>query len=357
MHKKLYYILLLPLFFVACEEIYHPSLETVSGQLVVDAKITNDPARSVVHLSKTRHFYSDQPVYEVSGASVSLVEVGGNKIKGMEATPGYYKFSSLPVSGKQYYLQIIIENKTYESKAVTMPPTPRLSNFYVTHIETPMVFRDGEGTYGYYLRKAGEMDVDIPINDSLPYYRLDIRSLVEWTFDATPSKPGLFPTAYGWFSYQNKQYFHLIGPKDQNQPGRVVKHPLLSISYDSLRNLYKDSLRIKGWILFVEQYGTSKDSYEFHQQLNDQFAASGRLFDPIQSQVYGNILCKSNPSEKVYGYFDLNSYKQSRYFVFLNNPPGISTWRQLFKYPEVPDHGMVWGLEGDPPLKPDWWEE
>jgi hypothetical protein len=114
----------------------------------------------------------------------------------------------------------------------------------------------------------------------------------------------------------------------------------------------------------IDQYGTSKESYEFHDKLNSQFSAAGSLFDPVQTQIEGNILCTTTPSKKVFGFFDLNSYQQYRYYFYLNPPPGKYIERQIFRYPNIPVTGRVNAIpktkeEPNPPTikPPDWWEE
>jgi hypothetical protein len=357
MRKEVYFLLIPLLLLASCEEIYRPDMETVSGQLVVDARITNEPSKNYVHLTRTRSFYDTQPVLEVTGATVSLIELGGTAIKGYESSTGYYSFNTLPIPGKQYYLRILLQNNTYESKAVTMPPIPKLNNFYTTHVISIVNENSGESTPRTYERPEREVDVDLPVTDALSHYRFDIRSLIEWTLEVVPPKQSVFPEAYGWYSYENKERFHLVGPKNLTEPGTITKHPLLKLSYDPFNSAHYDTLVVRGWIIFIDQYGTSKESYEYHEQLNNQFAATGSLFDPVQTQVYGNIICKSNPLEKVYGYFDLNSYSHSRYFLILNLPPVGITQRQLFKFPVIPDHGEIRAKDDDPIIKPDWWEE
>jgi hypothetical protein len=118
-------------------------------------------------------------------------------------------------------------------------------------------------------------------------------------------------------------------------------------------------------MLVIEQYGTSKESYDFHQKLNNQFAATGSLFDPVQTQVFGNVLCKSDPTKIVYGYFDLNSYAQYRYFFPEPTTKGELIIKQIFRFPDLPDeNGMLETQplkippeDPPPPLPPPvWWE-
>jgi hypothetical protein len=296
---------------------------------------------------------------------VELIENQGNKIKSTESSAGYYLFNSTPVSGKNYFLRIKIVNDIYESEEVTMPPIPTITNFYTEHVVKKVYVTNGEGVPIPFDRQGREIYVDIPVTNSLSHYRFDVRSVLEWTWDSIPKPFSPTPTAYGWNSYKQNEKFNIAGPTNFSQTNIIEKHPLLMISYDPLDYLYTDTLVSRGWILIIEQLGTSTGSFEYHEKLNSQFAADGSLFDPIQNQVVGNILCKSNPSNIVFGYFDLNSYQQYRYYFNLSIPPGVITLRQIFRYPEIPKENGIMRTqpikgppdEVPPPLPPPvWWE-
>ena len=106
-----------------------------------------------------------------------------------------------------------------------------------------------------------------------------------------------------------------------------------------------------GWILILNQYGISKSSYDFHDKLNKQFSAEGSLFDPVLTQVYGNIHCKSDQSKIALGYFDLNSYRQYRFYLYFgDNKDNTVIQRRINRYPVITDTGYTRGLP------PDFWE-
>jgi hypothetical protein len=364
MLKERYYLLFLLLFLVSCEKYYYPDIDSVPSHFVVDAKISNILSKNDIHLTRTRGFYDRQPVLEVSNATVSLVQLGGKAIMATESASGHYTFPTVPETGKQYFLRIIVNNVTYESRAATMPPVPTITNVYTNKVVYTVNENSGESTPRTYQRDGREIDVDLPVTSALSYYRFTVRSLIEWTW--TKDLGSMYPDSYGWFSYQNNEKFHLVGPKEQTEPGKIIKHPMLLIDYTPQLYFHSDLRKLiaKGWILFFEQYGISKESYEFHEQLNDQFAATGSLFDPVQTQVYGNIICKSNPSEIVYGFFDLYSYQEVRYFLNLPTPPLELTFRPIYSYPEIPFDGEIKAIVPTPedphpdPIKPPaWWEE
>lgn len=373
MRKELNYLILILILLVSCEEKYQPAIEKTDGQLVVESLITNDLTKNFVHLSQTRNYNDNIPLLEVSGAVVELIEKQGYKIRATESNPGYYVFNSVPESGKNYFLRIGILSDIYESAEVTMPPLPTIANFHTEHVVKKVYVKNVEGT-SHAIDKAGrEFYVDLPVTNSSSYYRFDITTVWEWHCDLNPKTFSIIPTYYGWYVFFEKEKYNIAGPKNFSQAGKIEKHPLLTVSYDVYDYIYEDTLfskydtlYAKGCLLQLEQYGTSKESYEYREKLNSQFSAVGSLFDPIQNQVYGNIICKTNPSKVVYGYFDLNSYSQYRYFFNLSTPPDDFPIRQVFRYPDLPDRNGIMETqpvkgppdEIPPPHSPPiWWEK
>ncbi|HEY3390551.1 MAG TPA: DUF4249 domain-containing protein [Prolixibacteraceae bacterium] len=349
MRKELTSFSLLLVLLSGCEEYYTPVIDTVEGQLVVEAMLTNDPSRNFVHLTTTSSFYDKELPKAVSGASVELVETNGSITQGVENVPGYFYFNTIPAAGRNYLLRIKLDKDIYESEAVTMPPLPTITNFYTGHAEKRTYVTDGYGIPVAHDIQGREIYADLPADYSISYYRFNVRSTIEWVF--TPVVPGPPPPpTYGWQSYYENRQFNIAGPKKFSQAGNIEKHPLLMLSYNAIDYLQSDLLVQNGWILIIDQFGTSKASFEYHEKLNSQFLADGSLFDPVQTQVYGNITCKTDPSKIVFGYFDLNSYRQYRYYYNMTGPNGALTLRQIFRYPDIPDDGQIIGWP------PEWWE-
>jgi len=350
MNKKLTYFYLLILLLSSCEEKYTPVIDTIDGQLVVEAQITNDPTKNFVHLTKTTGFYDMQSSSVVTGASVELVEINGRTIQGNTNGPGFFNFSTLPVAGKNYKLRIIVQNYTYESEVVTMPPIPSILSFYTGHIVRKEYVTDAYGTPIANEVTGREIYVDAPMTAELSNYRFNMRAVLEWSwYPMSPFGPPP-PAHFGWQSHYPKSDFNIAGPKKFSQTGKIEKHPLMTLPYNAKELFLLPDSVMNGWIMIIDQYGTSKGSYDYHEKLNSQFAADGSLFDPIQTQIYGNITCISDPSKIVFGYFDLNSYRQYRYFLYVTSPNAAVIQRQIFNYPLIPEEGDV---KFTPPA---WWE-
>lgn len=352
MGKRSLSLVTLVLLFSSCEEYYYPKLESTPGKIVVESLVTNDPNQNFVKLSMTRDFYGTNQLDMLSGAKVRLVQIGGTIVTANETGPGYYIFPETPIPGKRYMLRISYQQNLYESEILQMPPTPAIDSIYNGHIIKKEYVTDGYGVPRLTEVPSREIYVDAPITPDLAYYRFTWKEVLQWVY--TPPAPPLGPpppTMYGWNSFIDQDLFNLAGPKQFSSSAQIKKHPVLSLAYNS--QFYLDSITqvAAGWIIILDEYGISKSSYDFHEELNKQLAAEGSLFDPVLTQVYGNIKCTNDPKQIILGFFDLNSYRQQRYYLNmgLNENSGVS-FHEIFRYIEIPLRGDTLGN------RPEFWE-
>ena len=172
---------------------------------------------------------------------------------------------------------------------------------------------------------------------------------MEWVY-VVPNTP-IPPTIFGWQTLYDNNTYNLAGQKKFSQSGRIEKQLLMMLPYDTY-GLIQLGASVAGWIFTLRQYGTTQGSYDYHEMLNSQLTAQGSLFDPVQTQIYGNITCKTDSSKIAYGYFDLNSTRQYRYYVsFSTSDPTIGvTIREITNYQDIPDNGKLTNQH------PGWWQ-
>jgi hypothetical protein len=353
MLKRLIYFQFLLILLASCEEYYTPKIDDVSGHLVVDALITNDLSKNYVRLSTTRGFYDEQEPSEILDATVELVDKNGFIFEGTENGAGSFIFKAVPKIGNSYKLRIIYQSITYESEMVTMPSLPEILNASLVEKVKKEYFSDIYGVVTPTSFPGNDICIDAPVTDSLSNYRFSTRSILEWVY--TPKPPyqnGAFmKEILGWNSFYPTN-FNIAGPKSFSQASvKIEKHAIEWLANESKYYLHADTLVSVGWILIVDQYGTSKGSFDYHEKLNSQFAADGSLFDPIPDQIHGNIKCVSDSSKIVFGYFDLNSYRQYRYFLKMDIKYNGDSLIQLLTYPYIVDFGRT----DQQSLPPYWW--
>jgi len=352
MRKEIIYLALFLALFVSCEEYYKPHLEVVPSTLVVESLLTNNPAKNFVKLSMSQDFYNTTEEQKVIGAKVELVQVGGQTIKGIDGGTGYFTFPSTPIPGKKYFLRVTNQKDIYQSETVLMPPVPKIDSLYTLNNIEKSYRTDAFGSPQLVETPGRKIYIDAPISSSLEYYRFDWRAVLQWVYTppATPFGPGP-PPWFGWKSVVDIGTFNLAGPKEFSNSDKVTKHNIASLAYNN--QIYLDSITQvgSGWILILDEYGILKSSYDFHERLNKQFSAEGSLFDPVLTQVYGNLHCTSDPTKIILGFFDLNSHRQYRYYLNLGvgNDNGVIQ-RRLSQNLDISNDGYKKGE------RPAFWE-
>lgn len=350
MRKEFNCLALFGLLFVSCEEYYTPKLDVAPGMLVVESLLTNDLKQNFVKLTMTKDFYNTTQEEKITGAKVELVHIFGEIIQSIETTSGYFTFQKTPVTGEKYQLRITYQNDIFESEFMVMPPLPTIDTLY-THNKIEYSYRTDVMGGPVQIETAGrEICINAPINPSLEYYRFNWRAIIQWVLPP-PIKPFPPPSLFGWKSFYNKGLFNIAGSKQFSVSDQLKNHSILTLGYDGRAYTDSSAQIPAGWILILDEYGISQASYNFHEKLNKQFSADGSLFDPVLTQVTGNIHCKTNPEKLVLGFFDLNSYRQYRYFLKFGNIENDKViQRRLNRYLDIPDNGSQYGVP------PDFWE-
>ncbi len=352
MRKKLIHMIFFVLFLTSCEEYYKPSMDVVSAILVVDAHISNDSQQSFVKLTMTSDYYNHTQTDSVISANVKLIEGANFTIEGYEKSKGYFIFAESPVFGERYRIRITYKDDIYESNSVVMPPLPTIDSIYSKDILMKSFRTDAYGVPATIETRGREICIDAPITSKLQYYRFNDRAILQWVSYPLAKDDTPLPAFYGWKSIYFNGLFNLAGPKDFNGSAKVRQHPLLSLDYNAHAYLDSATQNPAGWILIIDQYGITKESYDFHNRLNNQFTAVGNLFDPVQTQVYGNIHCTTNPERLVLGYFDLKSYHQYRYYFYPGGGPDNQVILRQLNYRDfdIPDQNDTTGI------RPVFWE-
>lgn len=339
------------LLFASCEEYYTPELDSTESMLVVESVFTNDASKNFVKLTKTKDFYSSDPDEVITNANVDLIESGSNATPAKQQSNGYFTFSKVAVPGKTYTLRIYYGDQTYESAPVVMPPIPSIDSLYTAHRVEKTYSTDSYGVPFTVENLVRDVRVDVPLSPQLKYFRFTWRAVLEWIYipPMNPFKPA--PPYYGWKSEYDTGDFNIAGQGDYTGTSDVKNHTVLSLAYDTQQYLDSAKQDFYGWIVMVDQYGITKDSYNFYEALDKQFSAEGNLFDPVLAQIPTNISCKTDKTKKVVGFFNVNSYRQHRYFIRTGSAfAQEAVQKKINRYPDITDSGYLVGVY------PSFWE-
>lgn len=106
------------IFLVACEEVIEVELDNADSQIVIEAKVSNNPENNLVSMTFSTNFYSPSQYERISGAEISITEVNGESFQFSEMLSGEYGNENLIAEvGSEYIINVDYNNVTYTAKS------------------------------------------------------------------------------------------------------------------------------------------------------------------------------------------------------------------------------------------------
>jgi len=269
--KKIIYILVLCLPFLACEDVVELDLKTAEPRLVIDASLTwykDTPGRNqYIKLSLTAPYYNTT-IPPATGATVTVTDQNNNTFNFIEdENTGIYRNQSfIPVINGVYNLKISYKNEVYIATE-TLQPVVEINRieqkndggFAKDETEIKAFYSDPKNIENYYLFEF--------INANSSILSLDVYS-------------DTFNDGNEIFAYHSNED---IKPGDE---------------------------------LIIQGYGISKRFYQYMfvllQQSSDD---SGGPFQTQPASVRGNCVNQTNPDNYPFGYFKASEVAISKYIV------------------------------------------
>jgi len=300
-----------PCFIVAtsCLEPYNPpAIKEVVDLLVVDGFLNASDSSVNVHLSKALAISEDGSPQPELHANVRVEEENGIVYPLAEAGEGNYFLKKMDVDlSRRYRLYITTQNeKVYSSDFIDLPSSPAIDSI----TWKPGVQDEGIGIY---------VNTHDPLNKT-HYY--------QWTFEETWEY-----TSGNFSSYKIQN--GVVVPQDQNIYRCWTSRPSTEIHIGTSNQLNEDVIRdfqlmfipigseklFRKFSIEVQQRALTKDAYDFWLQLKKTTESLGGLFDPLPSQVLGNLRSSGGDSEPVLGYFSGGQAVKKRIFISIVDLP------------------------------------
>ncbi|MFI1743453.1 DUF4249 family protein [Thalassobellus sediminis] len=267
--RKIFYILIISLQFVSCEDVIEVDLKSTEPRLVIDGSLNwlkgSQGNNQYIKLTLSAPFF-DRAVPPANGATVIVTDLNNNTFNFVEEenTGLYINNSFIPVIDGIYNLTIIYNNETYTATEKLVPVSPieyveqkNEGGFSGEEIEIKTYYTDPEGIENYYLFEfANNITKSLEVYDD------------EFT--------------------------------DGNQ----------------IFAFYSDEDLTTGDELIIKNYGISKQFYEFMnlllQQTDDE---SGDPFELQPATVRGNCINQTNPENYPLGYFKASEVSIFNYII------------------------------------------
>jgi hypothetical protein len=300
------------LLFTHCIEPFNPAIS--SGEtdiLVIDGYINAGHAVTTIKLSRLTPITSSaQPLAE-KDASVSIVSDGGNSFSLRETGLGLYTSDSivLPVDEK-YKLEIVLTDETtYETEFAAVKQSPPIDSlkFRVTdRIEIHAYAHDGSDQTRYYRWYFDEnWEINSPF---VSHYKIENDTIVP----RPPHEKELMFRC--WQSAQSRGF--VLGTTE-----KFVKDEMDHVVNSIPLSGYKTDVK---YAITVRQHPLSAEEYRFLKLMEKNSTQVGSFFDPLPSELRGNVTCTSDPSRMAVGWVGVYTTVQGRLFIRREDLPGYT---------------------------------
>jgi len=305
-------LLLIILLGSSCIEEFQPVIPGADNLIVVEGNILEGTAGAKVALSRSFDFGQNQP-QRITGAEVVIRDDQGNSSTLTMTDPGIYESDTtelVGIPGRSYQLYIKIGPGTeLESEWELLRSSATLENVRTEWEQREDDIGPTEGLQ-FYLDANAE-------NGAASHFRWEYEEtwIFRVPFPATgvwntqTNIPDLYPNAFRpqtcWKTQTSTEVF--IGSTEGLVGERIADVPLRFISTRG------NELRLRYSIL-VKQYSIGPDTHEFWRRLKNVTEDLGTLFDPVPTEIEGNI-SNLNRDIDVLGYFSADGYQEKRIFI------------------------------------------
>ena len=290
----------------SCVDPYRPpEIAAPNTYLVVEGSLNSGTGSSTIKLSRTQNLANfSKPTPEQK----ATIRVEGTAYSFVESAKGTYTLAlaTLPIGNKFQVRIKTTDGREYLSDLITMKQTPKIDSLswevVGSGLQVYVNTHDATNKTRYYRWEY---------EDTYEFYT-PYESQLEYVNNRLVQRTGP-PINHCWRTELSNSI--LLGSSARLTQDVLQKAPLLFLSATSPK------LNIK-YSLLVKQYAESAEAYTYWQNLLKTTEQLGGLFDPLPSQVGGNLHCVTNPSEPVLGFLEGYTIEQLR--VFIRRPATLS---------------------------------
>lgn len=237
----------------------------------------------------------------VSGAIVTITEVGGDQVQLTEIEPGLYQGNSAMGSvGKEYLLQIQVDDNSYESLIEKMPVEVPIDEL---NWELKEIADENESGNVVTAKNVVVMaDATIPDREEGVFLRYRVESVYEYR------ERTVGPNTRYCYVQDNIDFNNLaiVDGRDINE-GKLVDQPVLKKLLDAKFTW--------GTCLTVTQHSISEQSYNYWNSIQNEFQRTGDIFESPPAKIKGNIFNTDGTKNDVIGLFSAIASNQAKIYV------------------------------------------
>jgi hypothetical protein len=289
---------------VACKEPFDPKIQGVeTGFLVVDGYINlGANAITSIRLTRTSKISESSRIISETGAVVNIEDQDGNQYPLAHQGLGVYVSPELNLSTENTFRLSILtsEGKQYYSQ---------FEESYITPEMDSVVWRRVDAGVGIYVNTH---DPD----NNLHYYQWDYEEVWE------------IRSPYFSFYYYDGQIKSRPDPEilemfkcwKYEYPSQLLITSTANLTVDAVSMREIIMIPVSGekisyqYSVLVKQHALSRQAFEYFQMMDKNTSEVGSYFDPLPSELNGNMYCQSS-NEPVVGYMGAYTTTSERIFI------------------------------------------
>ncbi|RAJ07020.1 uncharacterized protein DUF4249 [Chitinophaga skermanii] len=300
----------------ACKDPYTPDLQGKNiNYLVVDGMIVVGPSTTTrIMLSRASALKDTAKMIYETKAKVTVEVEGGGSYDLVESPIGTYTASDLNIAvDKKVRLKIATQkNDQYISSFVpvrNVPPIDTIASYRKNDVFTVYVNTHDPSNSTKYYRWTYEGTYEY----NSQWYSRQVFNNNDSTLRSRPysEQVKLFRC---WKNLVTNSI--LVASSERSSVDQIVQEPLQSFN--------RDQIEISvGYRILVRQYALTSEAYDYLNNVRKYTEQLGGIFDPLPTELRGNIVNVQNPAEPVVGYISASmETTKARYF----SRPSYSTF-------------------------------
>lgn len=327
----LFFVLLLS----ACETYFVPEVNKVKDVITVEGLITDQPGENFVKITLGIGYNDSAHFNEVDRYNVRIESDKGDVFYLNEYYRGFYKADNSVRGEIGLSYRVVIESKdgekVYQSDYDKLNACAAIDS--INLVENKVDILRYSKAQGYYKESIPVLEIqsNSNIESFANFYRFEYNLLYQ-NVQTYPTKP--FETRVYIIRPYSSKYSDYVSTVNglEYANNKIIGNPFTYIAEETMdektiilgfdvdekgRRLHAEksiSRYRMGFLIELMQYSLSEKGYNFWNGIENQKNASGQIFDPVISQLNGNMKCESNPDEIVFGYFGASAV--SKYYRF-----------------------------------------
>lgn len=331
----------------SCIVPYEPDINsTAINKYVVSGQITDICSRQIVTVAMASSVTVPKNI-PVSDCYVRIFDTMGHVFTMNETDEGVYETDidcNYLIPGNSFRVEILTPDGTnIESDFDQMNVCPEIDSIYFMQreIKDDLSSKDTKIIQFYLDIDGGNTQSRYFKWEVFETWEYHVEYPIEWYYDGRVHH--VYPPDYSrkvcWSTKMtNEIYVHATANLVEN---KYIGLPLNNVDNHSNKLIH-------GYSMLVNQYAMSEAAYQYWDQMRSNSYGQGGLFEKQPLSIVGNLHNKTDPSQKVLGFFSASCVKSKR--IFIDHIENFEIDFEGYCSPTVPRYGFKEVFPGEYPV-------